>query len=168
MTTFYAQPYDICAEGFYFSCADELRVKSSDLRNEFGDPVEEFEIQFIEGEAIDAELASALNIHQGNVGRFIALVDEWGENEKRILTIAARELGEVIHMENVDSDEFEIHIYEGLTMRDLAEQFVDEGLFGDIPDQLECYIDYDAIARDLAMDYTETEIAGVRLIYRSV
>lgn len=51
-------------------------------------------------------------------------------------------------------------------MRELAEQFVDEGLFGDIPERLAGYIDYDAIARDLAMDYAETTIAGEWLIYR--
>ena len=43
---------------------------------------------------------------------------------------------------------------------------VDEGLFGDVPPQFQFYIDYDAIARDLSFDYTETEIAGERLIYR--
>jgi antirestriction protein len=31
---------------------------------------------------------------------------------------------------------------------------------------LENYIDYDAMARDLGMDYSETTIAGKRLIYR--
>ncbi|MDQ0421950.1 antirestriction protein [Peteryoungia aggregata LMG 23059] len=51
-------------------------------------------------------------------------------------------------------------------MKALAERFVDDGLFGEIPDHLAHYIDYDAIARDLSMDYTETEIAGERLIYR--
>lgn len=43
---------------------------------------------------------------------------------------------------------------------------MDEGLFGEIPDHLAHYIDYDAITRDLAMDHTETEIGGERLIYR--
>ncbi len=51
-------------------------------------------------------------------------------------------------------------------MRALAEQFVEEGLFGDIPKRLQFYIDYDAIARDLAVDYSETVIAGSRIIYR--
>ncbi|MEP3786728.1 antirestriction protein ArdA [Ascidiaceihabitans sp.] len=53
-------------------------------------------------------------------------------------------------------------------MKELAEQFVDEGLFGDIPDHLANYIDMDAIARDLAVDYAETELAGERLIYRAM
>ena len=44
---------------------------------------------------------------------------------------------------------------------------MEDGLFGDIPERLAGYIDYDAIARDLAMDYGETTIAGTSLIYRS-
>ena len=52
-------------------------------------------------------------------------------------------------------------------MTELAEQFVDEGLFGEIPGHLAPYIDMDAIARDLAVDYSEAEIAGERLIYRA-
>ncbi|MGB5964611.1 MAG: antirestriction protein ArdA [Sulfurimonadaceae bacterium] len=39
----------------------------------------------------------------------------------------------------------------------LASDFVDEGLFGEIPKALEFYIDHEAIARDLRMDYTEFE-----------
>jgi len=51
-------------------------------------------------------------------------------------------------------------------MRELAEQFVEEGLYGDIPESLQFYIDFAAIARDLAVDYSETVIAGSRVIYR--
>ena len=39
----------------------------------------------------------------------------------------------------------------------LAEEFVDEGLYGEIPKSLEYYIDYSAIARDLRMGYCEFE-----------
>ncbi|WP_299297215.1 hypothetical protein [uncultured Tateyamaria sp.] len=37
-------------------------------------------------------------------------------------------------------------------MRELTEDFVEQGLFGDIPEPLHFYIDYDAIARDLSVD----------------
>ncbi len=50
-------------------------------------------------------------------------------------------------------------------MRELAQQFVDDGLFGEIPERIQGYLDYDAIARDLAMDYSETNIAGTKLVY---
>jgi len=46
-------------------------------------------------------------------------------------------------------------IYEDMTMKDLAYELVDQGCFGEIPDHLACYIDYDAIANDLGYDYTE-------------
>lgn len=63
-------------------------------------------------------------------------------------------------------DDFDVDIYPVATMRELAEQFVEEGLFGDIPERLQFYIDYDAIARDLSVDYAEAEVAGrcVRII----
>ena len=44
--------------------------------------------------------------------------------------------------------------------------FVDEGLYGEIPDSLQFYIDYEAMARDLGMDYSETTISGVNYVYR--
>lgn len=47
----------------------------------------------------------------------------------------------------------DVDLYENMSMLDLAYQFVDEGLFGEIPDHLQNYIDYDAIARDLSYDY---------------
>ena len=46
----YAQPYDLAAAGFYFYTAEEYHKKSSKLRNDYGEIVEEFEIQFVPGE----------------------------------------------------------------------------------------------------------------------
>lgn len=47
--------------------------------------------------------------------------------------------------------------YSGMTLEDVAEEFVDEGGFGNIPDNIRYYIDYSAIARGLEFDgYTET------------
>ena len=167
MSQFYAQPYDLDASGFYFETAEDYAAKAAALINRYGDPVEEFEIQFIDGEAIDAALAAAVGLHQGSVGAFIACAEGWDEDEKRRVIIAVSECGYRFDLETDTPDQFDLDIYEGLTMRELAEQFVEEGLFGDIPEQLAGYIDYDAIARDLAMDYGETTIAGTSLIYRS-
>ena len=60
----------------------------------------------------------------------------------------------------------DIDLYEIDTLRELAEQFVEDGLFGEIPDNLRGYLDYDAIAYDLGMDYSETEIDNRKFIYR--
>ncbi len=47
MTTLFAQPYDISANGFYFETAEEYNEKASKLLNSYGQPVEEFELQFM-------------------------------------------------------------------------------------------------------------------------
>ncbi|MEL7782070.1 antirestriction protein ArdA [Citromicrobium bathyomarinum] len=67
---------------------------------------------------------------------------------------------------SVDPDEVEIDIYELDSLTELADLFIEEGLFGDIPDRLRFYLDLDAIARDLSINYAEATIAGRRIIYR--
>ncbi|PLW76431.1 antirestriction protein ArdA [Cohaesibacter celericrescens] len=166
MNSFYAQPYDISANGFYFETEEEFRTKSAALRNDYGDPVEEFEIQFIDGEMIDAEVCKAIGINQANIFTVIEKLDEWDEDDKRTIIIAVGEGGYSFDLNASDPSIFDIEIYKLDSMRELAEQFVDEGLFGEIPDRLAYYLDYDAIARDLAIDYCETTIDGQNLIYR--
>ena len=165
-TVLYAQPYDISASGFYFEDAETFATKSAALRNDYGQPVEEFEIQFIDGEAIDAALAKAIGLHQGDVAAFFEKIGEWEDHQKRCVIIAAGECGYQFGWQD-SPDTLDVDLYEMDSMRELAEQFVDDGLFGDIPERVQFYIDHDAIARDLGMDYAETEIAGTRLIYRS-
>lgn len=55
----------------------------------------------------------------------------------------------------------------GLTIWNVSVKAVCFERWDDIPDHLASYIDMDAIAHDLAHDYTETEVAGERLIYRA-
>lgn len=43
------------------------------------------------------------------------------------------------------------------TVEELAEEFVDNGCYGEVPDGLRFYIDYDAIARDMEMNGTYVE-----------
>lgn len=162
----HAQPYDITAAGFYFSTAEEFDEKVSKLTNGFGDPVEEFEIQFIDGEQMDCELAKAIDLNQGNFRDYLTCIEAWEDWQKILVVIAVGECGYNFDPD-VDPDHHGIDIYYVSSMRELAEQFTDEGLFGEIPEHLQNYIDYDAIARDLAMDYSETVVAGENLIYRA-
>lgn len=165
MTQLYAQPYDISATGFYFETVEEYRTNANALRNEYGDPVEEFEIQFIDGDAIDCDLAKAIGLNQANLARFFEIIDEWEECEKQQVILAVGECGYQFD-DGTAPDDFDVDIYDVNSMRELAEQFVEEGLFGDIPERLQFYIDYDAIARDLAGDYSEAVVASSRVIYR--
>lgn len=162
----HAQPYDLAATGFYFESYEDYAANVAKLRNDYGDPVEEFEIQFIDGEHIDCDLAKAIGINQANLKKYFGAVEDWEDHDKTRVILAVGECG--YRFEDITQpDDFDLDIYHLDTMRDLAEQFVDEGLFGDIPERLQFYINYDAIARDLSVDYSEAEVAGQRLIYRS-
>ncbi|MEZ5691665.1 MAG: antirestriction protein ArdA [Rickettsiales bacterium] len=166
MTQFYAQPYDISATGFYFEDMQEYNARYAACKNDFGGQVEEFEIQFIDGETIDADLFKALSIHQGNIHHFIEAIGEWEEHEKQAVIIAVGECGYSFDFESNSPDDFDVDIYHVDSMRDLAVQFVDDGIYGEIPANISFYIDYDAMARDLSLDYNETIIAGDNIIYR--
>jgi len=166
MTTLFAQPYDISADGFYFEDFEDYSEKAGKAANHYGNPVEEFEIQFIEGDDIDCELAKAYGINQANLKSYFSVVDELDDDEKKTVILAVGECGYDIERVLGHNGDVDLEIYYVSSMRELAEQFVDEGLFGEIPERLQYYLDYDAIARDLSVDYIETAIAGEPLIYR--
>lgn len=163
MTTFFAQPYNIDATGFYFETAYEFQEAAKANRDRYGQRVEEYEIQFIDGETIDAELAKAHEINQANLGEVIAFMEVGDTTEKVAFIIAVGECG---YDASCNISEIGIDVYEMDSLKELAEQFIDDGLFGKIPDRLRSYLDMDLIARDLGFDYSETEIAGIRYIYR--
>ena len=164
--TLFAFPYNIDAVGFYYKSQEEFDEKAHGLTDCYGNGVEEFEIQFIDGDEIDTEMAKAWRVNQVNQGRFFEVINDWDGDQKIKFIIAVGEGGYGFNFNSTHPDDFEIDIYEGVSMKELAEQFIDEGLFGEVPTHLEPYLDYDAISRDLSFDYTETRIAGVSLIYR--
>jgi hypothetical protein len=166
MTQLFAQPYDISATGFYFDKQEEYEQKAANNRNPYGQPVEEYELQFIDGEDIDCKLFTALRVNQVIFGKYLEACDAWSEEQKRKVIIAVGECGYDFDFEKNDPDDFEVDLYELDSLKELAEQFVDEGLYGEIPKAIANYLDYDAIARDLGFDYSEITIAGTNLIYR--
>lgn len=165
-TLLHAQPYDISATGFYFRSLEDYEQKSTNHKNDYGDEVEEYEIQFIDGDDLDCDLFKALSIHQGNFNHYFTACEDWDDDQKIKVIIAVGEAGYDFDLENGDPDDFDIDLYEQDTLRDLAEQFIEEGLFGEIPENIRFYLDYDAIARDLGMDYTEIRLNGTNYIYR--
>lgn len=168
MPQLHAQPYDITANGFYFESLDQYEEKASSNRNDYGDPVEEYEIQFIDGDQIDCDLAKAWGINQANIGTYFDFCESWDGHDKTVFIIAVGEAGYSFDPDSVTPSDFDVEVYHVDSIKELAEQFVDEGLFGDIPDHLANYIDMDAIARDLAFYYTETEIADQTVVYRAI
>ena len=84
MTRLYAQPYDITATGFSFDDAEDYARKAQALRNEYGQPVEEFEIQFIDGE---------WSLSQCNLSQFLEAALDWSEDQKLHFIVAVGECG---------------------------------------------------------------------------
>lgn len=166
MTTYYAQPYDLHAAGFYFEDATSYLAKIETITNDYGDRVEEFEIQFIDGESIDAKLSTAIGLDQCTILKVMTYIDDWNEEQKLNVILAVGECGYSFDIKSSVPEDFEIDLHADMTLSDLAYIFVDEGMFGDIPANIITYLDFDLIARDLGYDYTEITIAGVNYVYR--
>lgn len=165
MPLFYALPYDDTAPNFYFSSREEYETRVRMLTNKSGQPVTEFEIQLIDGSVLDAYFADAFELSQANLFRFLELAEKWSDDQKRRFVVAVSECGYSFDPNTVDPDDFELAIYPVESLRRLAMQFVGEGRFGKVPKALRPYIDYDAIARDLAARYTAITIGGTKLVY---
>jgi hypothetical protein len=134
MPKLYAQPYNLAATGFYFESYEEFQTRSKVHVCMFGTSIEEYQIQFIDGDDIDCELAKAWGINQANIGGYFDACESWDDHEKTVFIIAVGEIGYSFNPESVAPSDFDVDIYHVGSMKELAEQFVDEGLFGDIPD----------------------------------
>lgn len=160
---YFAQPYDLSAHGFYFADYEEYQTKATALRNDYGDPVEEFEFQFIDGDELDSTLFQALRVDQASLKAYLTFI-ETADKDEMIKIIIADDAGYTVDLDDLD---FDIDIYPNTNIRELAEQFLDDGLFGEIPENLRFYIDEELVARDLGYDYSEITIDGVGYCYRS-
>lgn len=162
----HAQPYDLSATGFYFGSAEEFKAKSNALKNAYGEQVEEFEIQFIDGSDLDHAFTKAFGLYQSNISAFFEIIGSWEDWQKIHFIIAVGECGYDYDANMLNPNDFDVDIYPETSLRELAEQFVQEGLYGEIPSPIAFYIDYNAMARDLSADYSETVIAGIQYTYR--
>src|SRR3989442_10857884 len=110
MTQLFAKPYDISANGFYFSSFEEYQSKAALTRNDFDYPVEEYEIQFIDGDSLDAHLFEALGINQGNLGAFLDACEDWNDEQKQKAIIAVGECGYSFDLKSGDPDDFDVDL----------------------------------------------------------
>lgn len=82
------------------------------------------------------------------------IIDYLGENEVKAYLEA---VGNISDLDDVRSTE--LYLYADCdTLSDLAYELVQEGFYGEIPDSISTYIDYEAMGRDLSLDgcYYET------------
>ena len=145
------------ASGFYFENATEYEAKATMHVDRFGNLVEEFEIQFIDGD--DAELFEACGINQANLNVWFDDIEFLQDYEKAslfyLVGVAGYKLDQAIEKMNEPS------IYQG-DLLDAATVLFDECYLHTLPDNIKYYIDYEKFARDceLGGDMCEFEYAG--------
>lgn len=156
---FFAQPYSLDAVGFYFGTLDEYEQKAAALLDSFGNPVEEFELQFIDGSDEESALFHACGVNQANLGQFFAIIDEVPEYQFSALFYLCDVLG--CTMADAMNKLDDVNIYTG-ELKDAATELFDECYASQIPENLRQYINYDSFATDCEMggDMTEFEFAG--------
>ena len=157
MTTLHATPYNLEAAGFYFDSSDDHQAKAENHLDRFGNLVEEFEIQFIDGD--NAELFNACGINQSNLDTWFDVIELMSEAEKLslyyLVGVAGYTLEQALEKVNEPS------IYYG-NLLDAATELFDECWLPSTPDNIKYYIDYEKFARDcqLGGDMYEFECDG--------
>ena len=160
-----ATPYDIEAGFFYFADAAEFADKQAKHTNSFGQPVEEYELQFIDGDQADAQLFGACGINQANL-RLWDDIESLDDYLKPSLFYACDvmgwTIGEALEVLAGDYRFEQFTVFEGNAKEYAADLLEATGELDQIPEHLRYYFDMDAYARDLAIDGSvyEFEFAG--------
>lgn len=145
----YANPYDISARGWYFTSLEDFEQKFKKHL-----PVEEYEIDFIDGSTEAAALFKILKVNQGNVAEFFERLDDFesmNEHDQAALYYVMEEanitddLDEALKL--VDD---EVRVMEG-DAKDYAYNYIDS--IGEIPKKLaDMYFDYESFGGEEMID----------------
>lgn len=153
-TVFYAQPYSLDAKGFYFDSFDDYTRQQAQCRDRWGHPVEEFEIQFINGP--DPDLYRTAELDQSTLHWLDDLerLDDWQKTAVFFLL----DNGMVPDIGTAIAKADEVSIYPG-TLLDAGTEVFDLCHAHQIPEGLRIYIDYESFARDLRLNGDLIEFA---------
>ena len=156
MTQLHAQPYSLDATGFYFESAEDFINQMEGLTDKYGAPVEEFEIQFIDGD--DYKLFEMAGINQATINTWFEEIEPLTDDEK---------LGVYFLLDQGYPLDYALGFHEDTciqesSLEDAAAQLFDECYAHDIPETLRYYIDYEKFARDVRLggDMVEFEYNG--------
>lgn len=156
--TYHATPYDLSASGFFFSSYEDYTAQAATHRNAFGQPVEEYEIQFIDGE--NSALFAALGICQATLSLWFEAFEQLSMHEAIKAIYLATDLNTPIDriLDRLD----DVMLFEGTSVEYAREYIEETGMLDPLPESLRWYFDTEAFARDLVLagDISEHEIEG--------
>ncbi|MFM0298719.1 antirestriction protein ArdA [Paraburkholderia sediminicola] len=148
MNSYFACPYNIDATGFYFHSLEEYLQRSVQCADSFGNLVEEFEIQFIDGGAADAQLFEALDVNQASLSRWFDCVDELSAEAKAAVFYLASQCGQTA--EDALDNAKDVILREGEIADAAADQF--DEIYSELPQGVRMYVDIEAYARDCRLN----------------
>lgn len=156
---YHATPYDISATGFYFSTYEEYVEKAATHKNEYGDPVEEYEIQFIDGD--NHQLFKALEVNQANLNQWFDDFEDLDTDDTNKATYLAEYSG-YSDMNHILSNMEDVMLFEGTALEYAEEYIEDTGMLNDMPENLRYYFDTEAFASDMVLggDVSVVEVNG--------
>lgn len=153
MTILHATPYDISHEGFYFESAEDFTEQMSTAL------FEEVEIQFIDGTEEEGLIFKLFKPHQGNVAGYYEAL-EAGYEAHRLAGLSYLIEYQGMSWAEATGALDDVDVYD-MTVKELAEHFAEEGIYpAGVNEQVLPYLDYNMLARDLSMDYTEIACLG--------
>ena len=154
---FYANPYNTSATGFYFESIEELEEKSAALKDEFGLPVEEFEIEAMDGTREEMELFESAEVTPDTMVEFLKFIEDSDEETWPAVYF----LLERYSLEGSICLANECNVVQS-SLLDAASEIFDECYGYSIPGELRIYIDYEKYAADLKYggDLVEFEFGG--------
>ena len=168
----FANPYDTSKIGFFFETMEEFTERYN-LRL----PVEEYEIEVIDGETWEVQIASVAGVNQANLAKFFELMEELeGEDDWTKAATWFRLYNnhrDVIDIVGDLNSECVAHECEGsprsddAALGDYAYQLAeDTGDLDSVPEHYRNYIDFEAIGRDrLSGDVTVDDFDGTTYIF---
>lgn len=162
MTELFAHPYNTSANGFYFSTYEEYQTKSSKLTDSFGLPVEEFELEYIDGDL--PQLFSACSIDQCTLELWFDEIEIMDDQNQVELFYRCENLNQE-PQEAIDKLNNDGTIYNG-SVADYAYDFInDYGTIDCLPENIQRYFDHEAFAHDLELSGEVTEFSYDSITY---
>lgn len=152
----YANPYNSSVAGFYFTSYEEYKTKSSKHVDPFGLPVEEYEIDHVDGDL--NQLFNACNIDQCTLHVWFNEIETMDKSDQTELYFRCDCLGqdpqEAICDLNSDGS-----ISTGSSLYYAYSYIEDSGILNTLPENIQRYFDFEAFARDLEYSGDITEFS---------
>lgn len=124
--------------------------------------VKNINFEFVDGTPIERELFEAIVVNEASLERYFETL-QWALKDQEKFIIAVTEGG--YHIDHdPDSDGVEIFYVENYY--DIAEQAIENGLYGEVDETLKSYIDYYKLGKHLALNYSRKRIAGRIIFYK--